>query len=81
MSKRLLAAAGVAGVLLGGAGAASPSLGAVQPSGGMPSMLDEDDPQVGEAMPDVTAYTVGGEPVELRGLEGKFKVIVFGCLT
>ena len=47
----------------------------------MPTMLDDDDPNVGDMLPDVTLYDAKGRTIRLRSLEGKFKVIVFGCLT
>ena len=38
-------------------------------------------PEVGEAIPDVGGYTSDGEPIRLKALDGKHRVIVFGCLT
>ena len=48
---------------------------------GMPSMLREGSPQVGDALPGISIYTDDGTPLQTRQLDGKFKVIVFGCLT
>ncbi|MCH7791032.1 MAG: hypothetical protein IIB55_02130 [Planctomycetes bacterium] len=48
---------------------------------GMPSMLREGSPQVGDALPGISIYTDDGTPIQTRQLDGKFKVIVFGCLT
>ena len=38
-------------------------------------------PEVGETIPDVGGYTSDGEPIRLKSLDGKHRVIVFGCLT
>ena len=48
---------------------------------GMPSMLREGSPQVGDALPGISIYSDDGTPLQTRQLDGKFKVIVFGCLT
>ena len=49
--------------------------------GGMPSMLREGSPQIGETIPDVMIYDNQGNPISIHSLKGKYKVIVFGCLT
>jgi len=80
MFKRGVACSAVAGLMLAlGVGGLSGEAWA-QP-GGMPQMLGDDDPRVGEKVPNVTVYTVDGEPVKLHALDGKMRVIVFGCLT
>jgi len=38
-------------------------------------------PQIGDQLPDLTAYDADGKSVRLSSLEGKFTVIAFGCLT
>ena len=43
--------------------------------------FNETSPPLGELLPDVSGYTADGKPVSLRGLDGDFKVLVFGCLT
>ena len=43
--------------------------------------FNEASPPLGELLPDVSGYTADGKPVSLRGLDGDFKVLVFGCLT
>ena len=48
---------------------------------GMPNMLREGSPQIGDALPDISIYTDDGTPIQTHQLDGKFKVIVFGCLT
>ncbi len=48
---------------------------------GMPSMLREGSPQIGETIPNISIFTDAGEPIWIHQLDGKFKVIVFGCLT
>jgi len=49
--------------------------------GGMPSMLRAGSPEVGDALPSIAIYTDDGTPFQTHQLDGKFKVIVFGCLT
>lgn len=49
--------------------------------GGMPGMLREGSPQIGETIPNISIFTDAGDPIQIHRLEGKFKVIVFGCLT
>jgi len=44
-------------------------------------VLSPDAPSVGDVVPNVTVYDAEGEPVTLHGLEGKYRVLVFGCLT
>ena len=48
---------------------------------GMPNMLREGSPEIGQTIPDISIFTDAGEPIRTHKLEGKFKVIVFGCLT
>ena len=48
---------------------------------GMPSMLREGSPQIGETIPNSSIFSEAGEPIQIHQLAGKFKVIVFGCLT
>ncbi|MBL8892894.1 MAG: hypothetical protein JNL67_23150 [Planctomycetaceae bacterium] len=38
-------------------------------------------PDVGELIPNLTAYRADGSQVRLRDLHGKHTVLVFGCLT
>ncbi len=58
---------------------------AVAQSGGhprrMPQLLEDEDLNVGQPLPDVTAYTDSGEPFKLLNLQGQYTVLVFGCLT
>jgi cytochrome oxidase Cu insertion factor (SCO1/SenC/PrrC family) len=49
--------------------------------GGMPKMLREGSPQIGQTIPNVTIYDARGNEIEIHALKGKHKVIVFGCLT
>ena len=49
--------------------------------GGMPSMLRAGSPEVGDSLPSVAIYTDDGTPIQTHQLDGKFKVIGFGCLT
>ena len=57
------------------------STGSVLGQRQMPKMLDASVPDVGDKLPDISVYDSKGEKVRLRALEGKHKVIVFGCLT
>lgn len=47
----------------------------------MPRMLGDEDPNVGDIIPNVTVWDDQGDPITLHGLEGKYRVLVFGCLT
>ena len=38
-------------------------------------------PEVGETIPNVGGFTSDGESIRLKALDGKHRVIVFGCLT
>lgn len=76
-------AAILAGALFGVGMMSHPAAAQDRPQGRpmMPKMLGDDDPNVGDLLPDITIYNDKGEPIALRSLKGKFKVIVFGCLT
>ena len=43
--------------------------------------FDAASPKLGEPLPDVSGFTVDGEPLSLKALKGDYKVLVFGCLT
>ncbi|MFQ5741116.1 MAG: hypothetical protein ACE5JX_19105 [Acidobacteriota bacterium] len=43
--------------------------------------FEEEAPQVGEPLPDVTVLDSRGQPFPLRNLKGSYTVLVFGCLT
>ena len=43
--------------------------------------FDAASPRLGEPLPDVSGFTVDGEPLSLKALKGDYKVLVFGCLT
>lgn len=47
----------------------------------MPRMLGDDDPRIGQTVPNVTVWDEHGAPITLHGLEGRYRVLVFGCLT
>jgi len=47
----------------------------------MPQMLEVDDPNVGDSLPDVTVYADTGDKFSLADLKGQYTVLVFGCLT
>jgi cytochrome oxidase Cu insertion factor (SCO1/SenC/PrrC family) len=38
-------------------------------------------PQIGQPLPDVSAYDADGKPFKLSSLKGQYTVMVFGCLT
>lgn len=43
--------------------------------------FDREAPQIGDAVPDVTAYDSKGNDFNLRSLKENYSVLVFGCLT
>jgi len=71
----------VAGAVLGISAMVMPA--AAQNSGrrGMPKMFGPDAPNVGDTLPDVTIYNDKGDKIRIRAIKGKYRVIVFGCLT
>ena len=38
-------------------------------------------PNIGQPLPDVSAFDASGKPFKLSSLKGKYTVLVFGCLT
>ena len=38
-------------------------------------------PQIGQPLPDVSAYDADGKQFKLSSLKGQYTVMVFGCLT
>ena len=54
-----------------------------RPEGGGPSQrFEKTAPAIGEELLDVTLYDPAGQPVNLREkLEGKYTVLILGCLT
>jgi peroxiredoxin len=47
----------------------------------MSRRFEESSPQLGEPLPDITAYDQEGQELELRDLKDSYAVLVFGCLT
>ena len=43
--------------------------------------FDRSAPQIGDLLPDLTAWDPTGKAVPLRSLKGQYTVLVFGCLT
>lgn len=77
----LAALVGVAGVLFAASGAAAQRGQGGPGGGGLPPLLGEDAPKVGDVLPDVEVYDASGARIRMHDLPGKHRVIVFGCLT
>jgi len=77
----LAALVGVAGVLFVAPEAAAQRGQGGPGGGGLPALLGEDAPKVGEVVPNVEVYDASGERIRMHDLPGKHRVIVFGCLT
>lgn len=45
------------------------------------SAFNRKSPEVGDTVPNLTAYRADGSTVRLHDLKGKHTVLVFGCLT
>lgn len=43
--------------------------------------FEREAPQIGDPLPDVTAFDADGNEFHLRSLKGNYTVLVFGCLT
>ncbi len=41
----------------------------------------KESPLIGEPLPDVTVYSLDGEPFTTANLRGHYTVLTFGCLT
>lgn len=80
---RLFTTTLLVGALVGAAMTTFPATADAQNQGRprMPTMLGDDDPNVGDMLPDVELFDADGHPIRLHSLDGKYKVIVFGCLT
>ncbi len=62
-------------------GGGGPGGGRGPGGGGGPGRLESAGLKVGTPMPKVTVFDAEGKPFETASLEGKYSVIVFGCLT
>ena len=51
------------------------------PRNAVETTFNRKSPDVGELVPNLTAYRADGSAVRLLDLEGKVTVLVFGCLT
>lgn len=52
-----------------------------RPRRGMPKMLDDSAPKIGEQLPDVSIHTDSGDAYRTSLLKGKYTVLIVGCLT
>ncbi len=58
------------------------SRGAPGGRGGMNDRFNQASPDLGETLPEISAYDADGKVIQLRSaLAGHYSVIVFGCLT
>ncbi len=58
------------------------SRGAPGGRGGVNDRFNRASPDLGEPLPEISAYDSGGKVIQLRSaLAGHYSVIVFGCLT
>ena len=49
--------------------------------GGMGQRFEQDAPQIGATVPDLTVYDADGKEFRLHTIKGHYTVLVLGCLT